>query len=447
MANKDYSKQYFKYSGKEYFFESFLYIKVVDSNKLDKNDLIISIDNNDIESFIYENKLNNLYLTGKIIFTDRYGMTDRFLEKQFSYCEIFFAKNKVKEDKSIIMSKLDDSEFFHHVFLIDNVKIITRLETSIKYEINLISVNFLKCAANVIYSNYDKEPEQIFDIVKKCIINSNLQIHKESFDMVKSDVKINYITTCNDNLFSTIKYLLHKLYYGNNFDNSLKFLIYDDTKDQYRLFDIKNQKTHFGLYSITISMMKSNTETLTEQEPNNLGSITQVPKHETLATLFENNFYEYNIKNNLLINNIVKSEKLATMYNSKIGGNYFKDKMFSIPFTELTYNKSGARWNNDFKIYNDMVDVLTKDNSLIINTTGNIFRKPGCYVWVSIDRRLKENAEERKVMENQEKRYKGFEGLWITSKIQHIIEPAKQKYRQNLSLMRNFTVDKKFYSG
>jgi hypothetical protein len=58
--------------------------------------------------------------------------------------------------------------------------------------------------------------------------------------MVKSVVSLNYITQLNDNLFTVLKYLFHKLYYNfDKKDDSMKFVVYDWFNNKYRLLDLK----------------------------------------------------------------------------------------------------------------------------------------------------------------------------------------------------------------
>lgn len=80
--------------------------------------------------------------------------------------------------------------------------------------------------SNIAFSNNDKEPQPVFDILKTCMQDLDLGIG-DTFDKVKTDVKINYISQANDNLFKITQYLLDKLYFWPKKDNALKFLLYD----------------------------------------------------------------------------------------------------------------------------------------------------------------------------------------------------------------------------
>jgi hypothetical protein len=66
---------------------------------------------------------------------------------------------------------------------------------------------------------------------------NDLIVDSDSFDGIQSDVKINYITNGNDNTISAIKYLLSKLYYYENKDNSLKAIVYDEINNKFKAMD------------------------------------------------------------------------------------------------------------------------------------------------------------------------------------------------------------------
>ena len=87
---------------------------------------------------------------------------------------------------------------------------------------------------------------------------------------------------------------------------------------------------------------------------------------------------------------------------------------------------------------------MFESNALVINSVGDILRKPGALININVDRTPKDlDGEESEELDRLKSRYKSFEGPWIASKVRHIIEPNKGpegngSYRQNIVLMRNF---------
>lgn len=436
----DFLGQGFKYSGKEYVFQCGLE---------GSNGKSVGFDSQEVQLFTYESKLNSLCIHAKLVYTDKYGMVDRVLDDELPICNVFFVRNEPVSDSRFTVRKLSDTEIFKHRFLVDGVRILNRISTRITYEFSLVSENWFKCVKNVSYSNYNKDPEPVFDILKACLVKNELTVDPSTFDQVKTDSKVNFITSTNDNVFTVQKYLLHKLYYNDNFDDALKYLIYDVSSNQYRLFDIKRPETRTGDHSIIISMGSSNAETLTEQDSNNFGMVSQMPRRQSLLGFAKHQFYGYDITTNEFVDKTIPAEKIIGLYNQYVPKCHNKNGIPKITdsiknaIVQKDYSTSGAYWNNDQDIYSDMTGQLNKDNSLIINTSGNIYRQSGCYVNVVVDRRISISLEDSSHNEinNQIQRYMAFEGLWIASKVEHIIEPAKGKYRQNLWLMHNFMND------
>lgn len=125
-----------------------------------------------------------------------------------------------------------------------------------------MSVKWFTCAANLRYSNYDKGPQPVLEMLKTCLSMQGVAIDEKSFGRVKSPVKADYISQLNDNLFTTVRYLLHKLYYFQKKDSSIKFLVYDWFSDMFKLIDLKDRSTMLGTFATVLSLMKTNMESL-----------------------------------------------------------------------------------------------------------------------------------------------------------------------------------------
>jgi len=168
---------------------------------------------------MYETKLNSLVVKGHIIYTDRFASVDKLLHRYYCFCTLLLAAGKRKHDGDIGVNgddfKIDDKNKFTHDFIVTNISVLSRQANVIKYKIDIVSRNWFNCISNISYSNYGKEPEHVFDILKACLVNSNLRIDGMTFDSVKTDVKLNYITKQNDNMFSVLDYLFSCLYYFN----------------------------------------------------------------------------------------------------------------------------------------------------------------------------------------------------------------------------------------
>lgn len=438
MTTANYASNIFEYSNRSYTCMVTLYTKEQNPD----NDMRMVCDSRDVEEIVYEGKLNDLLLQGHIIYTDRYGNVDKLINQQYCYCELLFALNKNKVDNSTSLISIDEKNRFVHQFIVNNIKVIARETSFVKYHIDIQSVNWFKCISNLQFSNYGKSPESILDIVKKCFSTSQLSIHEETFDLVKTRVKMNYITQLNDNLFTSLKYLMHKLYYNyDQKDDSLKFFVYDWFNDQYRLLDVKQNKTSIGSYSTILSFFKTNNEVLIQQEPTNIGSFRSPAKKTKLySNMFNTNLFQYFHDSNTITNFPIPSQSTANYFNNKIdNGNYEQKYQPMLKYSQLKHEHYGSYWNTDYDAYDTGIECLVENNSFILNITGEIRRQPGTYTIISIDRSLTNaTSEDKKELEKLKLKYKAFEGIWMTSKVRNIISPMNQSFRQQVVLFRNF---------
>jgi len=291
-----------------------------------------------IEEFVYENELNELCIRGHIIYIDKYAQVDKFLNQHFGYCNVDFYENKTQADAGFAVEEMDEKYRFIHNFIITGINVISRTASIIKYDIELISCNWFQCAANVYYSNYDRAPESIFDIMKSCIASSNLVADKDTFGRVETTVTTSYATQANDNLFSVVKYLMHKLYYYQSKDTSLKFFLYNETDNQYQLFNVIDKNTATGLYNTIFSFFKTSNETMIQQEPTNIGYFDDpYPKTGVYSTFFEYDMFKYSREKNSISNVKVDPGTTVNYLNNKYDADDYEPKFKEMFKTTLPY--------------------------------------------------------------------------------------------------------------
>lgn len=430
----DISDNFFKYSGKKYFFSVVLTTTL--QNGLD---FTAAVNNSCIQEFSYVTECNNLFLTGSLTCIDKLGKLDAFMQSTLSYCSVVMYEQVQRDDGALTIETIKRSNEFNHMFIIDNVEILNRAGETINYKMSLISSTWLNCVANIKYSNYKKPPQPIFDILKDCILSSKLRIDPISFKTVKTGVKLNYITNANDNLLTVKNFLFSKLYYQLVKDDSLKFLIYNEANDNYQLFDIKNKDTITAISTYSISFMNSPTETLTQQEPINIASVTKFPKSKLFTTFFHRNVYDFDYSTNKFENHPITPESIVGYINNNGPDNPYPKKYIFITSQDLEFKNFQSFWNNNLNIYDEVIDELTGDNSLVITVAGVLLSRPGAIVNISVDRNMAnlETMSRPKLLELKSK-YKSFEGPWISTKVRHIVKPSACEYRQNMVLTRSF---------
>ena len=433
---KNYSSQTYVYAGRKYTFTAFVYVNRQDGTK----DGVYLV-NDDVALFQYENSLNQLFLKGELVYVDKYGTIDRFLEKTMVYCDVQKIMHETSVDGDVQTEKLSESVKFQHTFLVDAMEVRERKGNQITYRMTLVSQNWLECISNVRYSNYDRQPEEIFDIVKGMLGQVDLIVHKDTFDAIKSNVKITYATQLNDNVISSIRYLLHKLYYFQSKDISMKFIVYNETMNRYQLFDVANQNYVNGTSIVMISLFKTQTESQMQKYPTQLATVTKFPKQDVFRSMFTRVVYDYDYNYKSFVDCTMSSKNFIDFKNEKpsVTEDLYEPKFYEYN-SDLMYNQYSTYWNNDIDLYGDFSRQLNEDNALVTTVDADLLRKPGAYVTIDVDRDDIKIAggEDIKKLQDIKNKYKAIEGLWFTGKVRHIISPMQQKYQQNLVLFRNF---------
>ena len=107
------------------------------------------------------------------------------------------------------------------------------------------------------------------------------------------------MTNGNDDLFTATKYLLNRLYYTQDRDDSLKFIMYDEHSEKYKMFDVKQlDQQKSGMNSIILAMNKSTLEHMTYDSPNKLASVVSYPKTSTIKAIFNREVSTYDLSSN-----------------------------------------------------------------------------------------------------------------------------------------------------
>ena len=156
----------------------------------------IDVDNNSVARFECESALGELTFRGSLEYTDNIGAMDAILKGGRWACSV-----GVKEDECQDGSTDGQSNQVVMVFMVESVKILGRDKQAVTYKVELVSSNVQQCLANVKFSNYGKDPQPCFEIFKACAVANGLDVDPVTFEAVKSNVAINYISGVDDDLF------------------------------------------------------------------------------------------------------------------------------------------------------------------------------------------------------------------------------------------------------
>lgn len=421
------------------------------------DDYSVMLNNDTIKMCEFSIGLNDFYPTATIDIADHHGQVDRFIGRVYSICDIAFGQMKEIPCKPNPKFELDKTKLIYHTYFIDNIEILDRVNHTFTYRIHLVSYNKLFVNGTLDWTNYDKDPEPVTEIMKKLIKQQGFKVDDETFGLAKSKVKINYITGGNDTLASSVKYLMHRMYYElDQHDDQLKFLWYNWHNSKYYMLDLFKRDTFSGAYNLFMSVGQDSLEGLQSNTPIQLGSINKLGKSFAYKTLYDKDVYKHDLEKNEFKKLEYMSSNLVCYYNKIYPSVVQPKKMPQLPYVGNHKTKEnvqlldrGTTWNNHcLNIYHEQAGSLTDVEGIVVHVPGEIMRKPGNMINILVDRNL-QNADDTdpKQIKEFKQRYQQYEGTWFVSKVRCMIEPSHMPgqsskgefdFTQNLSLCRNF---------
>ena len=423
----------FECFGNKYIFRVELY-----SNNIERSSLTLQLNAANVKLFRYASSVNQLCMDGEIVYVDINGDVDKFIHKHFCYCKVVLIHINPDTDYDPIR----DSSMWH-LFHVVNIEILNRAGHEITYKLKLVSANWWKCNSNLVFSNYGSKPESIIQLMKKLLVQKKLVVDEDSFSKVVTQVKMNYIANGNDNLFTSIPYLLARQFYFSKRDNSIKFVCYDNIFDKYYMLDLNNPDTLKSAETQMVSMFNSNHENVLNSYSSNFATVVRFPFTQVFNALKDIDAYDYNFQKNKFVEKPIKEAELLQYYNKHFDLTDTSEKFERRFQTEIPYITRTAYWANDRlqQMYQNAVDTLLGYNGLIINVPGNIVRKPGTSIIMNVDRTSTTQNDNIDVMQ---KKYKSIEGVWIVLKTVTYVQPNEEtskRLTQNLIMTRNFVYD------
>ena len=426
----------FNANGRNYMFHAdFFY---VDRRGQSKSD-VLNFD--DLISFQYQNELNKVCLYAELTYYDRDGRVSPLLESNCSSMNITFCEIFSKGDGKIALTKVENAQKFVHVFIVNNIEILSREQNGITYKLILEDSRWMNFSQNIIFSNNNKSPQDIFDIVKDILVQCCKLTVASNYHDVRSNVMLQYCSMPNDTFFSAYDYLYRRLYYIQQ-ATSIQGLCYDPIQDEYTTFDMKSPSISALLHQETLNIGPEKTELVANiGDASTLGSVAVFPKTLEYENLFAKTFIRYDFAKNDFDNTLVlETQQLQNFVNASPIVRSERNDRYAFTDEAKNHFKYGTEWDNDFNITTDVLRQMFEDNALILNTNGRIGRIVGHYINVSTNMSVKYTiSETSNEMKEENEKYRALEGPWLIGKTIDVIDFKEKKYRQNLVLLRNFT--------
>lgn len=410
-----------------------------------KNSEELALINENINLFEYTNKLNGLMMTGRIVYDDNLGQLGKIFSFPTVFCNFIYHMLDQSKDGDVGKEDVVEGTDVSHTFLVDNMRILSRNGNVIKYEIKLVSSFWLNFTQHVSYTTYPGE-KRVTDIVKDIFDKAGLPTNKKTFDDLKSSTSIQYISGGSETPISAFSYLMKRSFYiYENRDKSLKFIVYDDQKNEFRLFDLISDSYYLGQFPVIINPTHSALEGLLQASDVEMRSVVKGGNTDGMFSMSPRKFFTYDIgpgASGEIKPFDVKAEDITQFIDNKSPDNQFPQRYDPI-MKAPTYLRTGSEWGNDEDIYAEMVNTFMNVDALIVNIDGDPRHKPASVF--TLELRDKDNAiegEEVSSLKDQKTRYMQLRGSWISTSVRHIIVPRDDvlggKVRSNVCLSRNF---------
>lgn len=468
----------FTYGGRWYYFTAII------SNP-DKSVGHQALDNKHLELFEYTNEINSLCIYGNVIYFDVDGSISRFINRMDNHLVVTCQQMRKVSDGGnnktspmemfVPYGRANGQDTFTHTFIVQNIGILDRDKQNITYQISLVSTNWYQLCTEISFSNYaayyagieSKEtPTNGFRMLKTFLSNAlkpkpGVTVDESSFDTCASNskTKIPLITNGNDNVFTLVPYIFDKLYYHKSqIEESLKFIVYDVITNTYRCIDYVKDSSWLPCTkpNIILSMFETDYEQELFSVNNNLAMVVGKPQTQTYENLFTHIMWTYNSIQNSFDRSetTLETKDIAALYNKvpkmfELSGDAKIQPKYSLEmnsewFKGTTMHHQSSLWNNDYSIYQNMLDNLMKRDALIVNTEGDITHQPGTYMGIVLDRTI-EKVPEMTPEQKKElyEKHRQIEGLFPVLKVQHRYHLSNRKdvpasYTENVVLGRNF---------
>lgn len=431
--------------------------------------------------FEWTNEINDLCLKGFVDFEDTNGIIGNYVSAPFTFFAIDLNKLETKKDGSIETSVPSDSvKPFQHLFIVDKVVPLGRVENIFKYRFELKSILWTRLISIIPFSNCINdpgmdlpEPTNIFEILKKVIGSAieGLQIPvkdenpdvKVSFESVKSITddsyhgnppKLrNYITYANDRVFDVIrtiqaKSLVSKNVSGNLID-ALWYVMYDEFDNQIKFVDLKFRQMH---NSVKVDP-KENVGTIisksSEGIENFMFSKQQFFQKTSKSTFAERLMHLFGIKRNnykdrqfsdveIKMNNTVgitseidkTSKSMAYSTPDGFGKNKvpvedekFRKNIFNVMFpianSKRQYSEQTSESNDDDAMYNKLMYDYKNNDVVSFVTHGAIDHRPGMFFTIRFQEStfILDSVPEKSQVDSS------LDQIFHVISVKHIIEP------------------------
>ena len=451
------------------------------------------VDGNNIVEFIWENRINSLYITGSITIRDSTGRLGIINNSLFTHVTVFFSKvTPVIQNGKTVDYIFDGTDQFTHSFFVNNVTLADREKNEVDYTLDLVSDMYFATNRMLYWSNYDKitasgsRPDEYFNpfkILKELFKMAYTDMDKkfnlvcqapgyfaDGFDNAANKCKllIDYSTNTKTTIVEAIDYLINKSFYTKdaNSDKSLRMLAYDEFNKKFKLLDFKDAKSFVASNypGMWICLAGTPLEELTVPIKQSYSSLNLISNMEFFNTFLRYTWISWSDTMQSFIGgnrkdfmSTVTTEDIAKYTEPgpniipdasqfRMGSSTEERKVFDKIFNteipgytyEVDYNKIDTSWNSNYAVYLDLIYNTVYKDALSFNTNGKIRHNPGTLINIVTDMDAKRKLDsDLQAAENHP--HGGITDVFFVVETVHIVHPnegSAEKFTENLVMTK-----------
>ena len=479
--------------------------RMMDMGSTEREPFVFS--NEYIEMFEYDNQINNFLLTGQLIYRDTTGKLGQFFRLQHLMVNVWWSEQpyinvprplkpdgREQGETVRIYKPLAASDQFYHLFMVNKIEIIRHEMPSdtLVYRLELVSAYWYQFSAICHWSNYaDEEPWPITKIICDILVKTvgKDMVDEESFlnDHNRTELKIFYITTEQDNAITAINYLLNRMYMepaSFDVDNQPRVIVFDEWVNKWRMVNLNNSETFLKVKSPNIQLSRfwdvsdHEISPFEDKRPKGeqyqVSSVSKIGYTKNVEDFYTRSYWDIDIIRDKFVRKYIESDKIVNLFLKTI-----QDKQYE--FRPATYNIehetnelllpsivpngyiiNESAWNNKRHMYSDQIYRLFYRDTFELRRTNRVNHQPGQVFFVKhdISQKKKEYADPDKMsnpdVKDKETPFKTdlqsdrqLFGYWFSTKSRHIAlfydthnENAQEvpRFYEILSMMKYNTI-------
>lgn len=350
------------------------------------------------------------------------------------HCKMTIRMTDIKLEENI---KGNEDIQFDHDFYVDSVEVIERSDEVVTYKIDLISSAWFAFDENVSITSYSSNGVSMnpVDLLGK-IFQYPLELYNENDK--SSNVEIEYISHANSTRLASLYDILAYSMYRP--DGDLILTPFDHMENRnFIWFKSKFEQEATEYNNVEVDkyrkVVRINVESIRGYDPfgmdiTNIKTINFDSNSKMMDALRETIFHQFDYTTKTYSKKTFSKDFISNSFGPKVLTTGYSNRLN----TDLNWFTATPKYTKETAIGNEKVDwkymtkimtPITKNGTVLINTTGNIYRKPGIDMFLVVDSTSKDFSS-----------LLCLQGRWLLTKIRHIFKPKDETYTNNLLLSR-----------